>query len=56
MITREPAFYSSFRCTGGACPLTCCRDWDIVLDDNAIADYAAAPEGLRQLIADSLRV
>ena len=54
MITREPAFYSSFRCTGGTCPLTCCRDWDIVLDDNAIADYAAAPEGLRQLIAENL--
>ncbi len=54
MITREPAFYSSFRCTAGACPLTCCRDWDIVLDDDAIADYAAAPEKLCQQIAENL--
>lgn len=54
MIVREPFFYSSFRCIGGECPLTCCRDWDIVLDDAAIADYAAAPEGLRQRIAENL--
>lgn len=54
MITREPSFYQSFRCIGGKCPLTCCRDWEIVLDDDAIADYAAAPEHLRQRIADNL--
>lgn len=54
MISREPAFYRDFRCLGGACPLTCCRDWAIVVDEGALADYAAAPAPLRQAIAGSL--
>ena len=54
MLSREPAFYRDFRCLGGACPLTCCRDWDIVVDKESLADYATAPEGLRQTIAAAL--
>ncbi len=54
MISREPAFYRDFRCLGGACPLTCCRDWAIVVDETALADYAAAPVPLSQTITDSL--
>ena len=54
MTTREPAFYRSFRCLGGDCPLTCCRDWEIVLDEDSIADYQNAPGGLRQTIAENL--
>lgn len=54
MITREPCFYNEFQCLGGGCPLTCCRDWEIVLDEDALADYAAAPEPLRRTIADNL--
>lgn len=34
--------------------MTCCRDWEIVLDEDAQADYAAAPEPLRSLIADKV--
>lgn len=56
MITREPAFYREFHCLGGNCPLTCCRDWEIVLDANALADYANAPEDLRETIEESLFV
>ena len=54
MISRKPVFYRDFRCLGGACPLTCCRDWEIVVDEAALADYAAAPVPLRQTIADNL--
>lgn len=54
MITREPVFYQEFRCLGGRCPLTCCRDWEIVLDEDALADYQTAPEPLRQTIAENL--
>ena len=54
MITREPAFYSRFRCLGGDCPLTCCRDWEIVLDEDSIRDYQNAPGDLKQTIADNL--
>lgn len=54
MITCEPVFYQEFHCLGGACPLTCCRDWEIVPDEDALADYRRAPQPLRQRIADGL--
>lgn len=54
MICRESAFYGQFRCLGGDCPLTCCRDWSIVLDEAALRDYATAPQPLRERIAQSL--
>ena len=54
MIRRHPHFYSRFRCTGGDCPLTCCRDWSIVPDEDSLADYQTAPGALRELIAQNL--
>lgn len=54
MVTCEPVFYREFRCLGGACPLTCCRDWEIVLDGETLEDYRRAPQPLRQRIADGL--
>lgn len=54
MILREPQFYTKFRCLGGDCPLTCCRDWEIVLDKKSIADYETAPEPLREHVARNL--
>lgn len=54
MIRREPHFYSGFRCLGGSCPLTCCRDWEIVLDQRAMEEYRTAPGSLRQTILDNL--
>lgn len=54
MLTRAPAYNKNFRCLGGACPDTCCRDWSIVPDERALSDYAAAPEPLRGAIAAAL--
>lgn len=54
MITRSPAYNRAFRCLGGACPDTCCRDWEIVLDEDALADYRQAPSPLRERIAANL--
>lgn len=54
MIERRPDYYTDFHCLGGACPDTCCRDWSVVLDGDALADYAAAPAPLRERIAGNL--
>ena len=54
MITRQPDYNRKFRCIGGACPDTCCRDWEIVLDEEALEDYKAAPQPLREMIAANL--
>ena len=53
-MCRQPEYNRAFRCLGGACPDTCCRDWEIVVDEGALADYRAAPAGLRSALADAL--
>lgn len=54
MLTRHPNYYPQFCCLGGACPDTCCRDWDIVLDEETLADYQHAPAPLAQRLRESL--
>ena len=54
MVTRQPAYNKQFRCIGGACPDTCCRDWSIVPDEESLKDYETAPEPLRSAIAAAL--
>ncbi len=54
MIYRRPSYYDTFHCLGGACPDTCCRDWSVVPDEGALADYASAPSPLRERIAQNL--
>lgn len=56
MIIRTPAYTKQFRCLGGACPDTCCRNWSIVLDGPALEDYKTAPEPLRTALSDALTV
>lgn len=51
MIFRQPDYNKMFKCIGGACPDTCCRDWSIVPDEDALKDYESAPEPLRSAIA-----
>ena len=34
-----PSFYKEFRCVAGKCPDTCCKDWDIVVDESAYKFY-----------------
>lgn len=51
-----PDFYGRFRCKAGACQHTCCRGWDIDIDD-ATAEYYQQLEGplgeaIRQHIAE----
>ena len=54
MIYRRPSYYDTFHCLGGACPDTCCRDWSVVPDGDALADYAAAPSPLEERITQNL--
>ena len=35
-----PDFYKNFKCLAGACPDTCCRDWDVVVDDESYEFYS----------------
>ena len=35
------SYMESFHCVGGSCPDTCCRDWEVVLDEETAARYRA---------------
>lgn len=39
-------YVNHFQCLAGDCPDTCCKDWQIVLDADAIARYNALPGAL----------
>ena len=34
-----PDFYPEFRCLAGKCPDTCCKDWEVVVDPEAMEFY-----------------
>lgn len=50
----KPNFYDRFRCLAGACPDSCCHEWEVDVDDEAAARYLAlsGPLGdrLRQVL------
>ncbi len=39
MLNRIPDYFDSFSCLAGACPDTCCGQWEIVVDPEAKARY-----------------
>ena len=39
----EPDYASRFRCLAGACPDTCCKNWEIIIDDETLRKYRALP-------------
>ena len=54
MEIRKPAYFDDFRCLAGSCPDSCCKEWDVKVDDHAAAQYRAMPgplgERLRQVM------
>lgn len=41
MLDRYPVYYKEFVCAAGDCPDTCCAGWDVVVDEETAARYAA---------------
>ncbi|MBQ9968637.1 MAG: flagellin lysine-N-methylase [Oscillospiraceae bacterium] len=56
MITRIPNYFHDFRCLAGACPDTCCGQWEIVVDEAAKARYLAVEGPLGEQIEKALTV
>jgi lysine-N-methylase len=52
MLLRYPAYFEDFRCVAGACTDSCCKEWEVLVDDAAAARYLSL-EG--QLGADLRR-
>ncbi len=39
MILRYPAYFEAFSCIAGRCPDSCCKEWEVLVDEDATAAY-----------------
>ena len=56
MLDRYPVYYKEFVCAAGDCPDTCCAGWDVVVDEETAARYAAVEGELGQRLRQATRV
>lgn len=55
MRIHTPSYYAAFRCAAGACPDTCCRCWEVVVDEAACRYYQSLPGPLGEQVRQCLR-
>ena len=51
MLLRYPAYFDSFRCIASACPDSCCKEWEVLVDQTTASRYLA----LEGALGDDLR-
>lgn len=54
MIQVQFDYVNQFSCLAGSCPDTCCKDWQIILDEDALARYRALPGALGEQVRAAL--
>ena len=56
MKITKPSYFDSFSCIAGLCPDSCCKEWDVQVDDASAAYYRTLPgplgDDLRRLLKD----
>ena len=56
MKITKPIYFDTFRCIAGDCPDSCCKEWDVQVDEKSAAFYRALPgplgDRLRQVLKD----
>lgn len=57
MLITKPAYFDAFRCIAGACPDSCCKEWDVQVDTASAAYYRSLPgplgDRLRKVLSDA---
>ena len=57
MNRTTPSYYRQFRCIASQCPDSCCKEWDVLVDDASAARYRTLPgplgDRLRQVLLDT---
>ena len=52
----KPSYFDTFRCIAGACTDSCCKEWDVQVDDRAAEFYLQLPgelgDRLRQVLKE----
>lgn len=56
MTVHKPPYFDAFRCAAGACPDSCCQEWDVQIDRETAARYQALPGALGDRLREVLRV
>lgn len=51
----KPVYFDRFRCIAGACPDSCCKEWEVQVDDVSAASYLALPGALGDRLREVLR-
>lgn len=54
MRLRYPSYYEKFRCIAAACPDSCCKEWDVLVDDETAARYLSLGGALGAAIREKL--
>ena len=54
MKIRYPAYFENFRCMAAACPDSCCKEWDVLVDDASAARYLQMPGQLGETLRRNL--
>ena len=54
MLVSRPAYYDQFHCLASRCPDSCCQDWSVQVDDDALARYRALPGDLGERLRSVL--
>ena len=54
MLISKPAYFDRFRCLAGACPDSCCKEWDVQVDEMSAAYYRSLPGDLGDRLRDVL--
>lgn len=55
MRVRYPKILEDFSCIAGACPDSCCKEWDVLVDEATAARYQTLPGELGDAIRGYLR-
>ena len=49
-----PQYYEKFHCIAGACPDSCCREWDVEVDEQSAERYRALEGSLGEILRANL--
>ena len=54
MLITKPDYFDRFQCIAGACPDSCCKEWDVQVDDTSAALYRSLPGPLGDRLREVL--
>ena len=55
MNVTKPSYYDDFRCLAGLCPDSCCKEWEVDVDEEAAHLYRSLPGPLGDRLRQVLR-